>query len=268
MAEGARVLVTDRSAEVEAVAREIGGTALLLDVNEKGAGAKLAAAAPEAFVRRDALVNNAGIGGSRPLAESDDDRIDRSIDTNLKAVLRMTQDCLPHLARPGGRIINVSSIFGLAGYPGSAAYAVAKAGVAQLTRQLACDLGPDGIQVNAVAPGMIETSMTADHLRDPRYLANMLTPTPLRRSGKPEEIASVVAFPTSDDASFVTGQVLVVDGGWLISRAALAPGGRARMRRHGFPRHQSRPWLPGGRGRGLPRGHVAIHRPFQSEILP
>lgn len=266
MAEGARVLVTDRSAQVEAVAREIGDTALLLDVNEKGAGAKLAAAAPEAFGRLDALVNNAGIGGSRPLAESDDDRIDRSIDTNLKAVLRMTQDCLPHLARPGGRIINVSSIFGLAGYPGSTACAVA--GVAQLTRQLACDLGPDGIQVNAVAPGMIETSMTADYLRDPRYLANMLTPTPLRRSGKPEEIASVFAFPTSDDASFVTGPG--AGGGWRLAdlpRRA-RPRGRARMRRHGFPRHQSRPWLPGGRGRGLPRGHVAIHRPFQSEILP
>ena len=163
-AEGAQVLLADRSAAVAGRAAAIGAVAHQLDVTATGAGEALAQAALDAFGRIDILVNNAGIAGAKRLADSDDALIDRFIDTNLKAVLRITRGVLPHLTRPGGRIVNTSSTLGLAGWPGTTAYAVAKAGVAQFTRQLAGEVGPDGILVNAVAPGVIETQMTENQI--------------------------------------------------------------------------------------------------------
>ena len=117
VADGARVLLADRAPEVVATAAAIGGVGLVIDLGERGAGEALVKAALEEFGRLDILVNNAGIGGSKPLAESDDALIDRFIDINLKAVLRVTRAAIPHLARPGGRIISLSSTFGLAAIP-------------------------------------------------------------------------------------------------------------------------------------------------------
>ena len=216
--EGAKVLLVDINPDVEATARRLGQTWLVKNVTDLDAGGEIAAAALKASGRIDILVNNAGIGGSKRLLETDDAMIDRFLQTNLASLLRVTRAVVPHLTRPGGRIINISSIFGLTGYPGTTAYAVAKAGVAQFTRQLAGELGPEGILVNAIAPGVIATPMTVGRQQNALYQRLMVEGTPLERIGQPADISGPVAFFASDDAAFITGTVLPVDGGILAAR--------------------------------------------------
>jgi NAD(P)-dependent dehydrogenase (short-subunit alcohol dehydrogenase family) len=221
VAEGANVLAVDLdfgdAGGIDIVNKENAAQAhaLALDLSGDDAPRRVVEAARQLGGHVDFLINNAGVGGSKALALSDDALIDRILAINLRAVLRLTRDMLPGLA-DGSSIVNVASVFGETGFPGSTAYAVSKAGVSQLTRQLVSDLSSRGIRVNAVAPGVIHTAMTAHRLsHDADYNRTMVDATPLKSIGTSAQVASVIAFLCSEDASYVTGQVIAVDGGWL-----------------------------------------------------
>lgn len=166
----------------------------------------------ETFGRIDILVNNAGITRDNLIMRMKEEEFDQVIETNLKGVF----NCLKAVTRPMmkqryGRIINISSVVGALGNPGQANYVAAKAGVIGLTKSAARELASRGITVNAVAPGFIDTDMTRELPEDMRE--GLLGGIPLARLGQPEEIAGVVAFLASSSASYMTGQVLHVDGG-------------------------------------------------------
>jgi 3-oxoacyl-[acyl-carrier protein] reductase len=164
------------------------------------------------FGKIDILVNNAGITRDNLLMRMKEEEFDEVISINLKGVF----NCIKAVTRPmmkarGGRIINISSVVGVMGNPGQANYVSAKAGVIGLTKSVARELAARNITVNAVAPGFIETDMTAVLGEETRQ--NLMAQIPLQRLGKPEDIAHAVKFLASEEASYMTGQVLHVDGG-------------------------------------------------------
>ncbi len=219
-ARGAKVVVNYHSSaeaaeEVVRTIEENGGSAVAVqaDVSDFAAAQSLVKSTIETFGQIDILVNNAGTTHDTLLLMMKEEQWDRVIDTNLKSVF----NCCKAAARPmvrrkqGGRIINISSVSGIVGQAGQANYAASKAGIIGFTKSLAKELGSRNITVNAVAPGFVLTDLTAG-LPD-ELVQKSLEYIPLGRWGELPEIANVVAFMASDEASYVTGQVISVDGG-------------------------------------------------------
>ena len=163
--------------------------------------------------RLDILVNNAGVATVAPLAETSDEEIERMYRTNVFATLALSRAALPHLIKTGGSIINISSIAAGNTTAGQTAYGSSKAAVDHITRSLAVEYGPSGVRVNAIAPGMTTTEMTEAARSDERTRAAVERFTPLRRFGEPVDIARAVLLLASDDAGWITGQIVKASGG-------------------------------------------------------
>lgn len=180
-----------------------------VDVTDSDAVAGIAAS----LSRVDCLVNNAAINRRALLSDLDDDLWRTVQEVNLAAPVRIIRQFLPILATPGASVVNVSSIRARRGFAADSAYIAAKGGIEAVTRALAVELGPSGIRVNAVAPGAIETDINAEVLADPAHRERVLNGVPLRRLGRPDDVAAAVLYLAGDGAAFVTGTVLTVDGG-------------------------------------------------------
>jgi 3-oxoacyl-[acyl-carrier protein] reductase len=184
------------------------------DLSEPGEAARVVGHAVEVLGGLDVLVNNAGISDETPLLELTDEGWRATLAVNLDAVFSASREAGRHMAEAGrGAIVNVSSIDGLVVEAPLAVYSVSKAAVIALTRSFALELGPRGVRTNAVAPGETASAMTQADIDDPRFRREYLPRIPLGRFAEASEQAATICFLASDEASFVNGAVLVVDGG-------------------------------------------------------
>ena len=221
-AAGARVVVTDlRQGRAESAAREIGdggkeAAAYSLDVTDATACRDVAKRVDEEVGPADVIVNNAGIIIREPIDSPRAHENWRQVfDVNVNGTFNVVHAFIPALRKTRGSIINVASVAAFGGMNGALGYSPSKGAVRLFTQALARDLAPDGIRVNAVAPGIIATEMSEVSRNDPARLSGLMARTPMKRVGQPDEIAGPVIFLASAMASYVNGVILPVDGGYL-----------------------------------------------------
>jgi meso-butanediol dehydrogenase/(S,S)-butanediol dehydrogenase/diacetyl reductase len=218
--EGASVVVADLLGErAEEVAVAIGGRAVQADVTSAADVARMVQTAGGV----DVLVNNAGGGMANGVLETDEEEWDQDLALNLKSAFLCSKAVLPAMIeRGGGVIVNIASVNGMA-YFANEPYSAAKAGLINFTRSMAARYGPQGIRAVAIAPGTIRTPLWQERVdKKPEIFERLMRWYPLQRVGEPEDVAAAAAFLASDDASWITGEVLRVDGGLLAGNAQMA----------------------------------------------
>ena len=222
--EGCAVVICGRKQEtLDVAAAEMAGSAgrvypLACHVGRAEQTAQLVDTAQREFGRIDILVNNAATNVAQgPALEMDEARFDKMVEINLKSAFRLTQAVAPGMcARGWGSIVNIASVSGIRPQYHGMLYSMTKAALIMMTQAYALELGPRGVRVNAIAPGMVETVLSEYYWKDPSRREKLLEDQPIKHLGQPEEIAEMAVLLASDGGSYITGQTMVVDGGRLL----------------------------------------------------
>ena len=216
--EGANVVLFGRREDkLKETAQELGSRAMTVsgDMTRSEDLDRLVQETLSKFHRIDILVNNAGLFKGAPLHEISDEQYDEMMNINMRAVFQLTRRVLPvMMEQKSGNIIHISSILGIIAVPQVAVYNISKGALNQFSRSIAVEYGSYGIRSNAICPGLIETDMTADLMKDEELMQEWSKGYPIGRFGKPEDVANTCLFLASDESSFITGTVLPVDGGF------------------------------------------------------
>jgi len=219
IAQGATVVITGRRQQVlEQTAQELGAQCHTIagDVSKNGEPNRIIEQVIGQFGQLDVLVNNAGTGSMGPLSHTTDEMIENIYRTNVFAPLALIREASLHLAETKGTVINISSVAASGMMPAVVAYASSKAAVEHATRLLAVELGPIGIRVNAVAPGLTDTDITDEVKANEQLLGMIIAQTPMGRLGEPKDIANTVMLLADSRAGWVTGQCVQAGGGYLL----------------------------------------------------